>query len=323
MQLLKRRKNTIAVSGLDATKLPAESEDFESAVATFLRRCRVRNLTGHTIIYYTDILTILKRLLAEQGVTRPVDITQAHIEACIVKKREIEEVKDVTIEKYLRGWRAFFNFLHAEGFISEVPTDDVRMKSERRIIETFSRADIQQLLAVPNKSKFTGYRDFVIMLTLLDTGIRVSEAEGILIPNINWKDRVIKVFGKGRKERFVPFQKTLARHLKEYISIRGLLHHDFLFSNIDNKPMKVRAIQENIKNYGIAAGIKGVRVSPHTFRHTFAKYYIMNGGDIFSLQRILGHSTLDMVRRYVNLFGTDVVKQHAKFSPVERLDEDE
>ncbi|MFD0588022.1 tyrosine-type recombinase/integrase [Paenibacillus sp. GCM10027627] len=154
-----------------------------------------------------------------------------------------------------------------------------KIKSERRIIETFSKPQIKQLLETPNKQTFTGYRNFVIMLLLFDTGVRISECEGILIPNINWKEKRINVYGKGRKERFVPFQRTLERHLKEYISIRGLLDHDFLFINIDNSPIKKRTIREIISEIGVAAGVTGVRVSPHTFRHTMAKMYVMNGGD--------------------------------------------
>jgi integrase/recombinase XerD len=88
---------------------------------------------------------------------------------------------------------------------------------------------------------------------------------------------------------------------------------------IEYRPVTKRTIQENIKTYGKMAQITGVRVSPPTFRHTMAKFYIINGGDIFTLQQILGHSTLDMVRYYVELFGTDIKEQHKKYSPVENM----
>ncbi|WP_443111913.1 tyrosine-type recombinase/integrase [Alicyclobacillus sp. ALC3] len=86
---------------------------------------------------------------------------------------------------------------------------------------------------------------------------------------------------------------------------------------MDGTPISKRYVQELIQDYGETAHIRDVRVSPHTFRHTMAKYYILAGGDIFSLQKILGHSTLDMVRRYVELFSTDVQRQHRKFSFLE------
>jgi integrase/recombinase XerD len=258
MQTMKpvRRKNTIAVSGYDAAKLPEESEDFNIAFGTFLRNCKIRNLSDSTITYYRDVLSMLKRLLDRLEIKRPIDVTHEHINECVLAKRS-EGVVDVTVDKYLRGWRAFWNFMHTEGYVTTNPFDKVaRVKSESRIIETFTKPQIKALLNAPNKQTFTGYRDYVIMLTLLETGVRVSEALGILVTNINWKERLIKVYGKGRKERFVPFQKTLERHLKEYVKIRGLLNHDYLFVNIDNTPMHRRSLQENISNYGKAAGIK-------------------------------------------------------------------
>lgn len=97
---------------------------------------------------------------------------------------------------------------------------------------------------------------------------------------------------------------------------RGDADTNALFINVDNGALNKRTVQENIQNYGKMAQIIGVRVSPHTFRHTMAKFYIMNGGDIFTLQQILGHSTLDMVRYYVELFGTDIKEQHKKYSSV-------
>ncbi|MCD9024388.1 tyrosine-type recombinase/integrase [Cohnella silvisoli] len=314
-----RRKNTVAVSGYDATQLAGESVDFDVAEATFIRNCKIRNLTGDTITYYRDVLSMLKRMVAVQGVERPIDVTHDTIHDCVLAKRE-EGVVDATVDKYLRGWRAYFNFMAAEGYVTTNPFDRVeKIKSERRIIETFSKTQLRSLLEAPKKNTFTGYRNYVLMLTFLDTMIRVSEAEGILIPNINWRERKIKVYGKGRKERYVPFQKTLERHLKEYIEIRGYLDHDFLFVNIDNTPMKTRTMQESIQEYGIAAGIKGVRVSPHTFRHTGAKMFVMDEGDPLSLQKILGHATLDMVRTYVSLFASDISTKHDRHSPLENL----
>ncbi|MCM3272977.1 tyrosine-type recombinase/integrase [Paenibacillus elgii] len=315
-----RRPNTIAAT-VDSgeSKYAAESLDLDVAIATFLRHCRVKNLTKETIRYYNEVLSYLKKTMADIGVDRPIDLTKEHVDEIILARQD-GNVSDATVNSFLRGIRSFFNYLHNEGFI----TDHLHVsliKAESHIIKTFTKEQIKRVLAAPNKATFTGYRDYVLMLLLLDTGIRVSEAEGILLPGINWKDRSIKVFGKGRKERIVPFQSTLETHLREYVTIRGPLEHDFLFVNIDNSPMRKRTMQENISDYGKIANIKGVRVSPHTFRHTFARLYITNGGDIFSLQKILGHSSLDIVRQYVNLFGTDVARQHRKYSPLDRLDE--
>lgn len=324
----KRRVNLAAAGrNTSAIEYPPESTDFEAARQSFFRYCRIRNLSGETLNFYRDTTKELVRQLNGLGVDRPLDTTKEHLLSAIetkqnekIKRGRAETPADATINKLIRGWRSFFNWMHTEGFIEENPVKGIgTIKSERRIIETFSNAQIKALLDTPNRSTFTGFRDYVIMLLLLDTGIRISELTGIEMHDIDWKDRTIVVYGKGRKERIVPFSKILEKQLRLYLEIRGILDHDSVFVNIDNNPFQVRGIQQAIQIYGREARIKGVRVSPHTFRHTFAKMYIMNGGDSFSLQQILGHTSLEIVRMYVNLFGTDVSAQHAKFSPLERL----
>lgn len=317
-----RRKNTIHARSNDISEFntgaeyPIEAVEFEKAIETFIRHCRVRNLSDQSIKYYRETLRELTKTIE---VERPMDVEKRDIEDCILANRD-KGKKDGAINALLRSWRVFFRFLHEEGYISNNIADQVKLiKSEKRIIEAFTTEQVKALLNVPNRKTFTGYRNYVLMLLLLDTGVRIGEVARIKVTDINWKDRSILIFGKGRKERIVPFQKTLDRHLKEYVKIRGYLDHDYLFINIDNKPMAIRSMQDEIKKIGLEAGVRGVRVSPHTFRHTFAKFYILNGGDVFSLQKLLGHSTLEMCQTYVNLYGTDIAKQHSKYSPLEHL----
>ncbi|MGO4375613.1 tyrosine-type recombinase/integrase, partial [Paenibacillus sp. MCAF20] len=169
-----RRKNTIAVSGYDATKAPAESAEFDVAIATFLRNCRIRNLAGPTVTYYSDVLSMLTRLLQRQGIARPSDVTHEHIHECILAKRT-EGAVDATVNKYIRGWRSFFNYMFTEGYLRENPFDNVaKIKSESRIIETFSKPQVKALFDAPNKQTFTGYRNFLIMMLLFETGVRIS-----------------------------------------------------------------------------------------------------------------------------------------------------
>ena len=131
------------------------------------------------------------------------------------------------------------------------------------------------------------------------------------------RDGNILVHGKGSKQRLVPIQSKMRQVLQKYTKERGNALTDALFVTIDNEPIAIGTIQKLIKQYGEQARIANVRVSPHTFRHTMAKYYILAGGDIFSLQRILGHSSMETVRIYVEMFSHDVNLQHSKFSFVE------
>ncbi|PWI58046.1 hypothetical protein BM613_05060 [Sulfoacidibacillus thermotolerans] len=115
-----------------------------------------------------------------------------------------------------------------------------------------------------------------------------------------------------RRKNTVDFVEEVAVPEERIISLA-----DALFVTIDNEPIAIGTIQKLIKQYGEQARIVNVRVSPHTFRHTMDKYYILAGGDIFSLQRILGHSSMETVRIYVEMFSHDVNLQHSKFSFVE------
>lgn len=119
--------------------------------------------------------------------------------------------------------------------------------------------------------------------------------------------------------RKVGFQQTCANARHHYLRERGDLITDVLFVTVNHSRIHSRTFQENLTDYGKSASLRGVRVSPHTFRHTMSKFYILNGGDAFTLQQILGHSTSDMVRHYVQLFRSDVQQQHRKFSPVENM----
>ncbi|MBU8715453.1 tyrosine-type recombinase/integrase [Brevibacillus parabrevis] len=316
-----RRPNTIKsfVSGGES-HYAEEALDFDTARETFLRNCRVKNLSDQSLRYYREGLKSLFDGLRDLGVDKPLDVTADHVNEIVLTRKD-DGLSDAYVNSLLRGWRVFFRFLHDDGYLPTNPTEKTRLiKAERRIVQTFSREQVKALLAVPDRSTFTGYRNYVLMLTLLETGIRIAEAEALKVTDIRWRDRIMVVYGKGRKERMVPFQKTLEKHLKEYVTIRGALDHDYVFVNIDNGPQKKRAMQDEIRKIGLEAGLRGVRVSPHTFRHTFAKIYIMNGGDVFSLQKILGHTTLQMVQTYVSLFGTDIAAQHRKFSPLESLE---
>jgi integrase/recombinase XerD len=139
--------------------------------------------------------------------------------------------------------------------------------------------------------------------------------------DIFFKELVIRIMkGKDGRARRVPFQQTCGKIIRKYLEdIRGDLETDSLFVNMDNNQISTGALQDKMQAYGCAAEITGVRVSPHTFRHKMKKFYILNGGNPFTLRRILGHPSLKMVDYYVELFSSDIKQQHKKFSSVENM----
>jgi integrase/recombinase XerD len=322
----KRRTNVVNTEALaeNAAQKPIVDfiEDFESALYSFLRDCKVRNLSEHTVKYYRNELTGFMRILEQQGVsTVPSKITTNQIKENVILYM-MEELgrSEVTINAKLRAVRAFFNFLHKEGIIADNPVDNVSLiKQKKTVIETFSRDQLHAILRQPDQSTFTGFRDYTILLLLIETGIRARELCAITTNDVNWQDNLVKVDGKGYKERQVPMQTQMKRQLRKYLQVRGRLDTPNLFVTIDDTPLTQRQLQNRIAKYGRKANINGVRCSPHTFRHTFAKMSVQNGADVFALQAVLGHTSLEMVRNYVNLFSSDVYEKHRKFSPLERL----
>jgi integrase/recombinase XerD len=153
----------------------------------------------------------------------------------------------------------------------------------------------------------------------MDTGLRISEAISLKLEDIDWNRNSVKVMGKGSKERIVPFGRAVRKALMAYLDRRGNLDTDMLFVTEYGETVRRQKALEAIKALGKKAGITGVRVSPHTLRHTFAKTFLVNGGDPFTLQQILGHTTLDMTRKYIALANSDLQTAHSKYSPADKL----
>jgi integrase/recombinase XerD len=319
-----RRKNQLVSEQMNPHQAPINDvTNFHQALTLFLRECKIRNLSEHTIQYYKNELKAMEKMLEQQNQpTDPAKVTRKMIrENVILYMMETLGRKETAINARLRAVRAFFHFLDKELIIFENPMNDIKLiRQKRNVIETFTAEQVKALLRQPDLSSFTGFRDYSILLLLLETGIRLKELCGICVDHVNLDDGYILITeGKGYKQRNVPIQSAMRQQLRKFITLRGELDTDILFVTIDNTPISNRQVQNLIAKYGRKAGIKNVRCSPHTFRHTFARMSVTNGADIFSLQAILGHTSMDMVRNYVNMFSQDVKKNHGKFSPLEGL----
>jgi len=173
---------------------------------------------------------------------------------------------------------------------------------------------------------FIGLRDHVFMLLLLDTGVRLSEALGLQVTHLDFVGQTFRVIGKGNKERVVGFSSILREHLQPYLKRRenalagiGASDSPWLFPDHRGGRGRPKGFQMRLKQYAEAAGVSRVRVSPHTFRHTFALYFVRAGGSPFHLQRILGHTSLDMSRRYCELADEDFIQRQQQLSPLVTL----
>jgi len=235
-------------------------------------------------------------------------------------KPQQNKLSPETIRTYARGIRAFFGHLHREGLIDVNPTEGIKMpKAPNKIVPTFSERDLVKLLSQPNKNTDRGFRDYALLLTFVDTAARLSEIAHLKIDDVDFDNGYLRVMGKGNRERYIPFGPKVAKALLKY----KIKHRpqatvtDSFFATNTGSALTAERIQKIITEYGRKAGIE--RCYTHKLRHTSAVMYIRNGGDPFSLQKKLGHSSLAMTRHYTNLCDSDVRAQHLKFGVADRL----
>ena len=229
-----------------------------------------------------------------------------------------------SVQGYARSIKAFWSWLKTEGMIQNNHMSSLKVpKAPYKLVSTFSPDQVRLILSSFNKTQAKEYRNYVMVLIFVDTGIRLSELVTIELASVDFESNSFVVNGKGNKERLIPFGREVKRALWRYInyyrpkSFRSETAYLFLSQTGDQ--LKPRAIQSTIRRIGKNLGINSVRCSPHTFRHTFAKQYLLNGGDVFSLQRILGHTSLEVVKLYVNLASDDISAQHHRFSPADNM----
>jgi integrase/recombinase XerD len=233
-----------------------------------------------------------------------------------------------------KACRSFWNWASSELSMGD-PAKELQAPAYTcKAITPFSREEIGALLkacdhTAPARTgnriaytqrRPTGMRDKAIILVLLDTGLRLGELSRLQIQDVSLETGEIRVlpYGQGKKTagRVVHLGKAGRRSLWRYLAARDPLSDDPLFLNDKDQPISEGAIKQLCRRLGARAGIKSVH--PHRFRHTFAIQYLRNGGDVFTLQRLLGHKSLDMVKNYLELAQTDAATAHQRASPVDR-----
>jgi site-specific recombinase XerD len=242
-----------------------------------------------------------------------------------------QTVSKKTLLNYHTGLSALWTWAIDEGFASShVVRRCERPQPEKRAILPYSESDIKAMLASLDKSRACfrpGQRSFsmslpnadrnrALIFLLLDTGIRAQELCDLTIVHADLKNRRVKVFGKGARERAVPFSPRTGQVLWRYITShrKDSYAGDPLFITDESKPLDRHVLRQALTRIGQRAGVPGVNV--HRFRHTFAINFLRNGGDPWSLQLMLGHSTLDMVRNYLAIAQADIDSNHRQASPV-------
>ncbi|MCL0091814.1 tyrosine-type recombinase/integrase [Dehalococcoidales bacterium] len=289
-----------------------------------------------TVNWYSMVLRQFYRFLLEsEKSTMLGDLGEPEVREFILYLQEKRKWQDnpyvpftnsklapISIQDYIRALRAFFSWLYKEGYTSENRLARLKPpKAPNKVIEILTHEELSRVLGSINPNTSTGARDYAILILLLDTGLRCSELTNFELGDINIEAGYLKVMGKGGKERVVPFGATAQKALLRYFlhfrpeSFNPAIQNFFL--TLEGKPLTYEGVRMIFRRIATKSGVK--RLHPHLCRHTFATNYLINGGDVFSLQQILGHTTLEMVRRYVALASAHVTVQHRKFSPMDRI----
>ena len=229
--------------------------------------------------------------------------------------------KATSIGRRLSSLRRFYRLQTLQGTIKADPTLRVRApKLPRRLPKTLSEQQVEDLLAAPATDSILGLRDRAMLETLYATGLRVSELIGLKLAQVSFDMGVVRVLGKGNKERLVPLGEEALLWLKRYLaSARGNLvgdgNSDAMFVTARRAPLSRQAFWQLIKRYAVKGGIASRNLSPHTLRHAFATHLLNHGADLRVVQLLLGHSDITTTTIYTHVARERLKQLHARHHP--------
>ena len=296
-----------------------QAESTDPAVSRFLDAVWLeRGLSPNTLAAYRADLTALARWLGQRKVPI-VDTSRADLQDFIAW-RVHEGARPRSTARQLSSFRRFFRYLVREGGIHEDPTAQIAMpKIGRSLPKSLTEEEVESLLGAPVVSDPLGNRDRTMLEVLYATGLRVSELVNLGHNQVNLNQGVIRILGKGSRERLIPLGEEAVRWLIEFEhGPRGeiLLERqtDFLFPTRRGDRMTRQAFWHIIKRYARKAGISK-DLSPHTLRHAFATHLLNHGADLRVVQMLLGHSDLSTTQIYTHVARERMKELHAQHHP--------
>ena len=306
-----------AIAGLEHSP---EYGNLGNYLKVFLLSCRVEGKSPLTLQHYRQRVSAY--IIFAKGAKLPKnvrDITAQDIRL-FLGSLQLRELEPSTIYAHYRALKTFFNWLVNEGFADSNPLDRIKPpKVPTKLPKPFSPHDIDSFIMLTSGNKFLQLRNRAIILVDMDTGLRLSEIVAINVSDIDLNRETIRVMGKGGKERYVRIGRKTQKAILRYLAMRDD-DYGCLWVTEERRPLKLRGLQIMVKRLCHLAGINDAKPGPHTFRHTAAISCLRNGMGEFQLQMMLGHSTLQMTRRYVSsLNADDVIKAHRKASPVDNM----
>ena len=294
---------------------------WKAALTDYCSYLRIeRGLSDNTITNYRlDIEKLISWLEANNLNPSPLTIQKETVKKFVYDLSSA--VSPRTQSRVISGLKGFFNYLIFEDYRSTNPTDLLESpKLGRKLPDTLSQDEIDTLIGAIDLSSPQGERNRAILETLYGCGLRVSELTGLKLSDLFFKEGFIKVTGKGDKQRFVPISPTTIKYINLYINhVRNLAkvdigHEDTLFLNRNGRGLTRAMIFTIIKRLTVAIG-SSKKISPHTFRHSFATHLLENGADLRAIQQMLGHESITTTEIYMHVDRSHLTEIIHKFHP--------
>ncbi|MBL6907003.1 site-specific tyrosine recombinase XerD [Luminiphilus sp.] len=278
-----------------------------------------RGLSDNTREAYSRDVQGLNTWLLDQSRGNALTASESDVQAYL-GARLSQGSSHRSISRLLSSLRSFYQYLVREGDVSSDPTQHLdRPKPSRPLPKSLSESEVDQLLNAPDASLVVEHRDLAMLEVLYASGLRVSELVGLTLPQLSLNQGVVRVFGKGGKERLVPLGEAAIETVTDYLGAtrQALLkdrQSDVLFPSNRGKVMTRQTFWYRIKIYAKRAGIDP-NLSPHTLRHAFATHLINHGADLRVVQMLLGHSDLTTTQIYTHVARSRMQALHEKHHP--------
>ncbi|NQU73969.1 MAG: tyrosine recombinase XerC [Candidatus Omnitrophica bacterium] len=265
-----------------------------------------KDMSPHTVLNYSIDLKEVAKFLDDKIEIEKIDYLVIRKYLADLKARNYSKR---TVARKLACLRSFFKFLYREGYVKSNPVSSISTpRLDKKLPVFLDEGEIAKLLEAPDTKELAGLRDKAILETLYSSGLRVSELVGLSMDNIDFIGEVLKVFGKGKKERLVPIGKRALKCIEAYLKKRGAVSaragkspgKQAVFLNKSKSRLTDRSIRRILEKYIHITSLRE-DVSPHTLRHSFATHLLNRGADLRGVQELLGHRNLSSTQIYTHV----------------------
>lgn len=326
-----------------------KTTEFDYQTDDFMFFCENKNLSKKTMVSYEATLRLFSRYIEDNfSITNAKYVKEKHVKDYIMYTKNRgkytftansqtdrinnpsaradfgKKVSITTINNYIRNLKVYFNFLVEERVIKKSPMDRIKQyKNPRKAKEQISDDEFSRLIKYLDTTKFHEFRDYIIIQLIMDTGMRIGECLSLNVEDVDIKNNAILIYAenaKSKKDRYVFFSNVMQKMLKRWLQYKDrYTDTELLFCTKKSTPLSISNFEKNFRNYVLRARITK-NITAHSLRNNYARRFLLAGGDIYTLSKILGHSSVTVTEQaYADLSHEDIRKNYRRFSPLENM----